>query len=308
MTFSNKSKKLIGILIILGVSFILGKLIWSNWDQVEVHMKNITPLWCLLSILVLTMYYILLPFIYNLILKGLDEHVSFKDLFVLYYQARSGRYIPGKMWSVVGLIVLGKRKKISVLKMGITAVVGILIILMTAGLHSMLLVHHYIPQHRMNLWFIMACIAVFMIIMNTSRIRYLTNKIVKKKLSGTLGVEGIDAGLSYGTYLKIIAYCWVSWIIYGFAGTLFIHSVYPLDIESFITLNSMFALAYLIGYLSILVPGGIGIQEGIITLILSTMMSAGIAAGIAVMLRVWLSFIEFLFIGCAFYLDRKGHC
>ena len=32
----------------------------------------------------------------------------------------------------------------------------------------------------------------------------------------------------------------------------------------------------------------------------------GIAAAIAVLIRIWLSFIEFIFIGLAFYLDRKS--
>jgi uncharacterized membrane protein YbhN (UPF0104 family) len=53
-----------------------------------------------------------------------------------------------------------------------------------------------------------------------------------------------------------------------------------------------FGAAYLIGFLALFAPGGLGVREGIITLLLASYLPGGLPAAVAVAARLWTTAIE----------------
>ena len=69
-------------------------------------------------------------------------------------------------------------------------------------------------------------------------------------------------------------------------------------------LTACFALAWVIGFLSFLTPGGLGVREGLLSLLLSSYMPAPQATLIALICRVWMLSAEIVLAGVAFVLNR----
>jgi uncharacterized membrane protein YbhN (UPF0104 family) len=78
-----------------------------------------------------------------------------------------------------------------------------------------------------------------------------------------------------------------SWLLYGVAYTLFVASLAPLSPAAFPTLTAVNALSFMAGYLAVLAPGGIGVRESAMTLLLTPLLPAGVAAVVAVGARLW---------------------
>ena len=83
----------------------------------------------------------------------------------------------------------------------------------------------------------------------------------------------------------------LNWIAYGFAFVLFVRGL-GFSV-GWLELMSSFAAAYLLGYIAIFAPAGLGVREGFLVAFLEPEL-AGAAVGVAVLTRVWMTVVELL--------------
>jgi hypothetical protein len=86
----------------------------------------------------------------------------------------------------------------------------------------------------------------------------------------------------------------VAWLLYGAAFQLFVLGMTGSAPGSFADYVTAFAWPYLLGYLALVVPGGIGVREGALAVALGALHLAtpATAAVVAVSSRLWLSLLE----------------
>ena len=70
-------------------------------------------------------------------------------------------------------------------------------------------------------------------------------------------------------------------------------------------LTACFAFAWIVGFLSFLTPGGLGIREGLLGLLLSNYMIPSQATNVALLCRLWMLSAEILLAGTAFLLHKQ---
>jgi len=109
-------------------------------------------------------------------------------------------------------------------------------------------------------------------------------KILKKDL--------IKVNLSFKENLIFTIFFMLAWGVYGLAFSIFIKSFtdYPFNLWPFLT--SAFAFSYIIGFLSIFVPGGLGVREGLLVFYLSIYFPLPVATLIALLSRLWITAVE----------------
>ena len=95
------------------------------------------------------------------------------------------------------------------------------------------------------------------------------------------------------------------WICQGFAFFLFVQSFASVQWTDAGVLTACFAFAWIIGFLSFLTPGGLGIREGLLGLLLANYMPAPQATLVALLCRVWMLSAEIVLAGVAFALNRR---
>lgn len=97
--------------------------------------------------------------------------------------------------------------------------------------------------------------------------------------------------------LGIFALAVVSWAAYGIAYSLFVAALAPIPLAAVIPLTAVNALSFTAGYLAVLAPGGIGVRESAMTVLLSPILPAAVAAVLALAARLWSIAAELILIG-----------
>lgn len=226
------------------------------------------------------------------ILKITGNHVSLKSCIAGTGLSVFGKYIPGKIWTVVGRaayinekydIPLGKLSAISMNAEFIQYWLGLLI-----GACGLFVVG------GLNIWgwlvlflWLGLTIVVFSTVVQTM-VETLIKKILKKEIS--------ILNISVRSTFSILHWFLLFWIFFSIGFYLFIISISSVEIP-FIAAFA-FPLASTLGIMAIIVPGGIGVREGALVGFLSL---SGIpvfqASTISVAARLWFLVGEgFLFV------------
>ena len=82
------------------------------------------------------------------------------------------------------------------------------------------------------------------------------------------------------------------WLIMGSAFALLAASLTPVTPQQFAALIATWAAAYVIGYLSMLTPSGLGVREGVMILLLAPLFPAPVPTIIALAARLWMVIAE----------------
>jgi hypothetical protein len=100
--------------------------------------------------------------------------------------------------------------------------------------------------------------------------------------------------IPYRTILLAYAGCALAWVLYGIAFQLLVSATLPDASGATRLYIAVFTASYMAGYIALLVPGGLGIREGVLIALMSKYGMATVASAtvISVIARVWLSVIE----------------
>lgn len=102
--------------------------------------------------------------------------------------------------------------------------------------------------------------------------------------------------------LRLISGYLLLWGLLGIAFFLFIKSLYPVEVSQLIVVIGIYAVAWSIGFLSLVTPSGLGVREGILSLLLTTVLPPATATLVALLSRLWTLSAELLVTGIAFGL------
>ncbi len=98
-----------------------------------------------------------------------------------------------------------------------------------------------------------------------------------------------------------------NWMLLGAGFTLLLRSLTPVAADFTLTASGAFAIAGVAGALAVFAPSGIGVREGVLTLVLSGPLGPGVAAAAAILARLWLTLAEAMVSGAALWVVRAEH-
>jgi hypothetical protein len=283
--------KLIKAILTILVIYYAGKQIVGNWDEVRAHHWQIN--WWLLSLSVALhlLAFALFAHAWCLLMRGFGYRVPLKHGFKIAYIANLGRYIPGRIWPIFGMVYVAKQMKISeqaavaswgmalLFGMPPSFVVGFATILlypqMLAGsLSSYVGLGMYVVAAAT---FLVSLILLFAPNLSLGLANFCLKLLKRPPIQFNIALR--DA---VGVYLGYM----VGWIVYGLAFWIFLHAVIENPGVPLLVGIGSFIIAYQIGYLAIFTPGGLGARE-LVMIGLLTPYLGPLAAGIAVAARIW---------------------
>jgi len=202
--------------------------------------------------------------------------------------ANLGRYLPGKVWQVAGLVVLSRRAGIPATLGTGAGVVGQAfhltgaLVVGSGAMVAMVADAGWAVRTGLGLLVVAALAAsVPALIHQAFRLAY--------RLVGLDPLTAPRPGGWFGP--RWIALHTGIWCIYGLSFWLFVIGL-GLDVEVRMAIP-VFAAAYLLGYLALFAPAGIGIREGVLIALLRPSLGAA-AVGVAVLARLWMTAVELL--------------
>jgi len=103
---------------------------------------------------------------------------------------------------------------------------------------------------------------------------------------------GFELELSYGRMAWITGTYLADWTIQGIGCFILINSFYPLPLAKLPVMLGGYAISWMIGFLALVAPAGLGIREGIFSVILKMVMAAPVAIMSVLITRIWMSVSE----------------
>ena len=226
----------------------------------------------------------------------------------VFFLSNLARYVPGGIWQFAGLAAMSANEGVSPLA-ATAAVLFQQATLLATGIALALAVSPIALEAYLSRWGIAVpslavrltlagAIVVAMIGLLPPMLPPL-RRLLARKLRDSRAVP--DAGPSHvAGYLAATV---AGWIGYGVSFALFARSVLGETPLAPVTAAAIYVAAYVAGILVIVLPGGIGVREGVLVTALTPVIGVDRAIFLAITSRLWLVALEIL--GALLFL-RKG--
>lgn len=303
----------IQIVVVGAIGFFLVRAVARNWQEVAEFPWHFNPWLLAASFLLLagTIFYMIV--LWRWLLARLGGKISLSSAFRIFSISSLGRYLPGKVWQVVGMVYLGRKEGVRA-EAGVWAALLAQILAVLSGF-LVTLAALLLEQKRMlaplldrsgvesiSLWWFILPLVVVLVLLHPRILERITNLLLK-----LFKREPLRFKLSYLGLLGFFLLYALSWLCYGSAFYLFLASVNPLPLSDWVVVTGGFAAAYIVGLLAIFVPGGLGVREGVLALFLAGLVGSGVAAALSFGQRLWFTAMELTFVAISvIFLRRKN--
>lgn len=300
---------IISIAVMAGLFVFLGRKLFADWESVRSLSWSFEPARLALSFALLGVYYALLVWIWCLLMRQLGQAVTFRAALPIWLGSQVGKYLPGKVWSVIGRVVLAERAGLDsvrvsvslVIEVGLNIVAGLLVAAVAIAFAGDLA----IPGKPL----IILSIPIGLVVLHPRLFLPLVHWVMRR-----LRRPDIEFVWSAGEqYLLVFLYV-ISWVVYGAAFYALIDSLHiPLGgdagngasaVATLLFVLGANALAWTIGFLAFLTPGGLGVREASLAFLLKQMMPAAVATLVALVARVWVTVAEILIVSIGWWIGR----
>lgn len=115
----------------------------------------------------------------------------------------------------------------------------------------------------------------------------------------------IFSPLSAQKHMSLLFMSSLSYLFFGLGFYFSIISFIHIPASYFLMTVSGLVLAYLLGYLSLITPSGLGVREVVAAIILSTIANTSVVSFAVLFSRIFQTLIELIFVGIAFLLYKQ---
>jgi len=272
-----------------------GMALWRQWQAVPatgLHTELRPGPLALASLIVLGTYALLIE-TWRRTLASWGAPIPFAEASRVWNVSNLGKYVPGKVWQITAMTVMLQRLGVPLATSGAAAVVVTLANVVVGFLIVLLL-------GASTLDVVPGGVRIAALLIGVGGASLLAAPAVVPRLARMVGrLSGRPVppmAVPARAVWWSLAGCGVAWLLYGVAFRLFVVGV--LGGASGPTLSYVVAYtgSYLLGYLAIFVPGGLGVRELALT---ATLPALGLATApeavlVSVASRLWLTALELL--------------
>lgn len=278
----------------------------KHWSEVVNYEWTINYGLLLLSVILHLVTFILFSKVWCFLIEAFGFKVKLRHAFKIGYITNLGRYIPGKVWPVLGMSYLARQINISEENSVVSWIVALIFTLPSAFLASLvcILMSPEIFSNGLSVyldWTIYVTAAVvfiisILLIIIPNKFFAIINIILRK-----LNRQIIDLKISFKTALLVYFGYFFCWLVYGLSFWVLLISISNNSEVPVIPSIGAFIIAYQLGYLAFFAPGGIGVREIVLTTILFPYLGP-IAAGISIAARIWNMITEIIAATIAYFI------
>lgn len=272
--------------------------------------------WVILSFLLILFYWSVYVFPFATLLSGTTHtNVSFGTAFTLFHRANITRYLPGRIWGIVRLLTLSEQFGFRKTAVGASLTLHVGIETALGGLISLILI--FSEQMRSRAYQVFenisgnVVLSLFLGMFLVTGGLLLIPKVTATAQSLLKGLRQIGTPLLprrfWQQWLYILYVHILLWGCQTFAFFLFVRSFVPIPWEHIGILSGCYSFAWIVGFLSFLFPGGLGVREGLLSLLLASYMPISQATLIALLCRGWILTAEMFLAGIAFLINKRDN-
>lgn len=289
LEYNGRMKKILKLTVpLLIISFLLFIVI-KNWQSVDFDIKKINFSFLFLALVTLVFANIGGAIFWKSLLSFFSFELSFKQALRIFTISNFGRFLPGVAIHYFARIYLSKSSGLSLAKSTSTIILELYYTFCGGLITSLFSLNFLLSRFNLlsNFYYLIILGFVVFLILNPRKIFLYIRKIpfFNKK------VPEIQ-NLSFNNHLKLLLFSSFLFLLNGFAFYLLFLAIN--NSISFLLISGLFSLTWLIGFLTPLAPGGLGVSDLSLAFLLSSSYSLPLASFLTVMYRVLLICSELL--------------
>jgi len=285
--------RVLQVLVIGLIIYYIGLQLIKHWQEVKTYDWQINVWYLAAALLSVTVTFFIFSSVWRMIVLSLDKRVSLAKSFKIAYLANLGRYIPGKIWQMFGMIYLAKKEGVTeeeaVTSFGLTQIFaipsgllsGLVFLALSPGVLA-----RYSEIPFLTTGVIIVAAGIFLTSLIVVFFPRLTESIFNRVLT-LIRRQPIRLRMNKSLAAAIYGGYFLAWSMYGFSFWIFLKGI-TLESAALLPMAGIFIIAYQVGYLFLLAPGGVGPREAMMTVMLAPFFGPGVPAAIAVAARIWL--------------------
>ena len=258
--------------------------------------------WLLASWMLLAGYYAVYTLGLDLIMRTLGSPSTYPKAFKLNFASNLGKYVPGGFWPALGRVALAPSMSLSrahaavslVLEAGLSTAGGLIVFALSLAFGGTL------PKGTEPWqWVVLAVVLVVC----------LHPAIFRRALGAAFRVARVKQeapSLSYPVTLGLVALYAVSWLVAGAAFLAFSHAIVADATGNVLQYAGAYAAASVAGLVVLFAPGGIGVREGVLAVLITPLVGPGNAVIVGFAARVWSTLLELVLSGAALAMPSPG--
>jgi uncharacterized membrane protein YbhN (UPF0104 family) len=240
---------------------------------------------------------------YGLLLDRFCPRPPWKAMAATVWVSQIGKYIPGKVGAVAGMALLLRRydvpARMAVVTMiivdGLSVAVGMLVAIPVMRMEPM---HSRLPTAW--IWSLVA-LAAALVCVHPRVFKAASNVVLKR-----LGYEPFESLPGMQHYAGPTASLVGQYALLGVGYWLMAGAMGPLEPASLPMFCCAVVVATIGGFLAIFAPGGLGVQEGLMLLLLTPLVGGQVAALVTVLMRLVQTLAEVLLAVVGLMMMRHG--
>ncbi|MEW6651599.1 MAG: hypothetical protein AB1453_15595 [Chloroflexota bacterium] len=263
---------------IVGVIGVAGYYFYKNYQDISGYLESISIIRLLGSFVMLMLGKLALSEMTRYSLKKIDVEIAYTDALTITSVTQLGKYLPGGIWHIAGKFGIYKARQISLKKstqaivfeniwlLSSALVIGAVLLLLSSRAVVCAVMPYFCRSEIQNAFLVLfptlwvAGLYVF------EKIFFKNNPVILKDF--------------LAKFLLMIAI----WFSFGVSFWL----VFPLQSGFLVAITGAFSLSWVAGYVAFFAPGGIGVREYLLTLLLASFFSSSEVAIYATIHRlIW---------------------
>jgi glycosyltransferase 2 family protein len=264
-----------------------------NWQNLRAQPLDwqFSPAWILSSVLTVFVGYAALVEAWRRVVLSMGERLSFWTAARIWFLASLGKYVPGKVWAVAGAAVLARRAGVEASVAVAGALVlqalavgsGSVVVALTARAAFQAAGPGMIPVAAAVL---LACIGGIGALASQPLLNRVA-RLLPRSFPPLRAVQPPMLALAFAANL-------LAWVCYGTALIFLARGVLPEIHLGLAQAIGVFTCSYLVGFVALFAPGGLGPRESVFLLMLAGDIGLKPAAGLALASRLLLTGTEVL--------------
>lgn len=270
--------------VVLTLGFLI-YVLYTNWKQMQGYTFHLSWGLFLFSYLFLFLHFVLVALAWGLLVRALKKPgVPLLDALRIRTISDFARFLPGKVWFIIARVHLCKKYKIptdiivfSVLLEEYLNIFSTLLLFITI---FFVVAHPLLTTYALYLFLFLPI--PFLIL----HPRFF--KPFLRLVAQFLKRPYVSFQIRYSYLVSLLSVFFVAWILLGVGFYFMTTSLYPVDASLLLPLTGVFAIAWAAGFLIIILPGGLGLREAVLSYLLSFFVPLPIAIIVSLLSRLWL--------------------
>lgn len=292
--------RLAQVLAVVVVVYFIAAYLAHYWTQVRAYHWSIRPLPLVLSVLAFAVFYLLQGGAWWLLLRGFSLSSDFRRASATWGKSILARYVPGNVFMFLGRAWMSHRQGLDVARVS-AAMVYEQALGMASALLTVAILLPFWQYHRGITMLTLVAVPVLVALMHPRVFTPLASRVLRLLKREPLGVA-----LPFPQVLGLLFYYVASWLVAGVASWLLAAAVTGLGVAALPVTIAAYAFAYVVGMAAFVLPSGLGVREAVLAAALAVRLPGSIALAWALLLRLWQTLLELLYVGSVTLVDKIG--